>query len=126
MNKGERHGAGTCVNADASERYEGLWVQDHFCAGKGQKEYCDGTVQFGKFVHGVWQGEVSISSNEESLKSSQIGVDKTGSGSEGSGDGKAKRDVEAPVSSNGIKRETRPNLDEKEVRRNEDDKVLEA
>ena len=58
MNRGLRHGVGTWVNADASERWEGLWVQDHFCAGKGQKEFADGTVQQGKFINGIFQ-EVS-------------------------------------------------------------------
>jgi hypothetical protein len=44
MNLGKRHGYGTWVSADATERWEGLWVADHFCAGKGQKEFSDGTV----------------------------------------------------------------------------------
>lgn len=35
FNKGLRHGVGTWVNADATERWEGIWVLDHFCAGNG-------------------------------------------------------------------------------------------
>lgn len=62
MNKGLRHGVGTWVNADATERWEGLWVADHFCAGIGQKEFSDGTVQKGKFVNGIYR-EVSCSAN---------------------------------------------------------------
>jgi len=60
MNKGLRHGIGTWVNAEATERWEGLWVMDHFCAGIGQKEFSDGTVLKGKFVNGFYQ-EVSCS-----------------------------------------------------------------
>ena len=54
MNKGVRHGIGTWVNADCTERWEGLWVYDNFCAGIGQKEFADGTVQKGKFIKGVF------------------------------------------------------------------------
>ncbi len=67
-------------------------------------------------MHGIWQGEVSINSNEESLKSSQNGVEKTGSGSEGAGDAKLKRDDETSVSSVCIMRETRTKAEEKEIK----------
>jgi len=32
---GTRYGIGTWVNADCTERWEGLWCYDNFCAGIG-------------------------------------------------------------------------------------------
>jgi hypothetical protein len=59
MLEGKRVGPGTWVNASGTERLQGIWTNDLFCAGKGRKEYADGTVQEGKFIKGVYQSDVS-------------------------------------------------------------------
>lgn len=38
---------------------EGTWCDNKAFIGKGQKEFNDGEVQFGKFVCGVYKPEVS-------------------------------------------------------------------
>lgn len=59
FSKQTRMGPGTWVNEEATERWEGIWIKDKFCAGKGRKEFNDGEVQEGKFVDGKFHGKVS-------------------------------------------------------------------
>ena len=62
---GMRNGPGTWVPKGADKRYEGFWANDHFCVGKGQLEFNDGTVQIGRFVNGKFRPQVSAPITEK-------------------------------------------------------------
>jgi len=59
IQNGNRHGPGTLVDKKFKWRMEGTWCDNKAFIGKGQKEFNDGEVQFGKFVCGVYKPEVS-------------------------------------------------------------------